>query len=168
MSDKRGRSGADEVLRRGLRAYVQDAADAAEAGADEFNARVLAALAQPMPWWRCAIEGLRPMLAGAACAALLVVVLASAPLPAPGGARGLQAVSSTEADLEGVLGSRVLTRGSLARRWAPGAAPDRPAPKADQRSMRPSPQAGPVVAAQPWPPRAFGIASPQKARRDEA
>jgi hypothetical protein len=59
---------ADRALREGLeRLPVPEASP-------EFDARVLAAVRQPVPWWQALRAPLRPMLSGAACS--LVVTLA--------------------------------------------------------------------------------------------
>lgn len=59
------------ALRQAMRALPAPPASA------DFDARVLAALARPQPWWRALWQQARPLLPGACCSLVVTLMLAS-------------------------------------------------------------------------------------------
>ena len=122
-----------QALRDGLRALPIP-----EIGSD-FDARVLAALRAPVPWWRHWWQPAKPLLLGASCSLSVTLVLLHWALAAPqppmlGGSEGerggVQASAPGRApSLDGLLDRADLRAGSLAAAWAAPPPPDRrPAP----------------------------------------
>ena len=125
-----------QSLRDGLHALPVPAV------APDFDARVLAALRAPTPWWRRVWEPARPLLLGASCSLSVTLVLlhwtltAPAPRPHPNktsilGGQEQESVQSREParTLDRLLDRPGLRAGSLAAAWAAPPLPDRrPAP----------------------------------------
>ena len=124
-----------QALRDGLRALPVP-----EIGSD-FDARVLAALRAPVPWWRHWWQPAKPLLLGASCSLSVTLVLLHWALAAPqppmlGGSEGerggVQASAPGRApSLDGLLDRADLRAGSLAAAWAappppPGRRPEPP------------------------------------------
>ena len=111
-----------QALRDGLRALPVP-----EIGSD-FDARVLAALRAPVPWWRHWWQPAKHLLLGASCSLSVTLVLLHWTLAAPrppilGGAEGaggrVQASSPGRApSVESLLDRPGLRAGSLAAAWA--------------------------------------------------
>src|SRR5437764_4507760 len=59
----------DMALREGLRALPVPSVS------DEFDARVLAAIQGPQPWWQAVLPGIRPLMAGGVCSMALTLLL---------------------------------------------------------------------------------------------
>lgn len=59
----------ETALRNGLRGLPVP-----EVSAD-FDARIHAALSQPLPWWRTLWQNARPLLSGAVCSLILMLLL---------------------------------------------------------------------------------------------
>ena len=123
-----------QSLRDGLRALPVPAVTAG------FDARVLAALRAPTPWWRRLWEPARPLLLGASCSLLVTLVLLHWTLSAPASAPfprtappSLAAAPSRAPSLDSLLDRPDLRAGSLAAAWA---APS-PAPPPDRRPQPP-------------------------------
>ena len=121
--------------------------------APDFDARILAALRAPMPWWRRVWEPARPLLLGASCSLSVTLVLLhwalTAPAPRPpilGGPDRMQGArhslplrlpqnwgqgGPSAPSLDRLLDRPDLRAGSLAAAWTtfPAPPPDRrPAP----------------------------------------
>ncbi len=140
MSDALEETPLDQALRDGLRALPVPET------APDFDARVLAALRVPAPWWRRWWEPARPLLLGASCS-LAVTLLAlhwtlSAPvLSAPpllgvgGSSRSARAPS-----LDALLDQPNLSAGSLSAWEGPPAPNNGGAEKNDPSNRRPVPK----------------------------
>ena len=112
----------DEALRDGLNTLP------VSTPSPEFDARVLAALCAPPPWWLRLWEPAKPLLLGASCS-LVVTLLAlhwtlSASVAAPQlpilgeSARSLAAAPHPTLSLDALLNQPHLSAGSLAAVWA--------------------------------------------------
>ena len=120
-----------QALRDGLRALPVP-----EIGSD-FDARVLAALRAPVPWWRHWWQPAKPLLLGASCSLSVTLVLlhwalAAPPPPILGGQDKTQASAPGRApSVDTLLDRADLRAGSLAAAWAapplpPGRRPEPP------------------------------------------
>lgn len=94
--------------------------------ASNFDARVLAALRAPMPWWRRWWEPARPLLLGASCSLLVTLALLHWALSAPVGTPSPRAAPSALAaaparapSLDSLLDRPGLRAGSLAAWGSP-------------------------------------------------
>ncbi len=121
MSDASEETRLDRALRDGLRALPVPET------APDFDARVLAALRVPLPWWRRWSEPAKPLLLGASCS-LIVMLLAlhwtlSAPVlsapPLLGGGGSSQTVRAPS--LDALLDQPNLSAGSLSAWEGPSA-----------------------------------------------
>lgn len=116
----------ESALRDGLRALPTPELS------PDFDARILAALSAPRPWWQRLWEPARPLLLGASCS-LVVTLIAlhwtlTAPLSAPmsrAALPGLAAAPRPLPSLDALLDQPYLSAGSLAAVWA---APPVPSP----------------------------------------